>query len=159
MRNRRKSSFNNLSLNIDELPIKRILLLAFLAYILMMVELFLLTSYRLLWLPNAASMLCGDAPDIFLPCVNEVINIMLFGGQWSAIKFSLYVFTLTPLFYLLMVRQKGSPFSNMLLLAIILLLVISATIKPPWAELAAVLTSNLLAGCFIKKRHDRLKIA
>jgi hypothetical protein len=151
MRNRNKRSLNIQSLNIDQLPIKRILLLAILAYILMMIELFLLTSYRLLWLPNAAALLCGDAAEAYLPCVNEVITIMLFGGQWSAIKFSTYVFTLTPLIYLLMVRQKGSPFSNILFLTIILLMVIVATIKPPWAELAALLTSSLLAGCFIKK--------
>jgi hypothetical protein len=157
MRNRRTISFNNQSFNIDQLPIKRILLLAILAYLLMAIELFFLTGYRMLSLPNAAALLCGDAAEVYVPCVNEVIKIMLFGGQWSAIKFSIYVFTLAPLFYLLMVRQKGSPASSMSLLTLILLMVIIATIQPPWIELAAVLTSSLLAGSLIKKRRDKLK--
>jgi hypothetical protein len=57
-----------------------------------------------------------------------------------------------------MYRQKGSPVSNMLVLTVILLIAIAASVNPPWAELAAVLMSSLLAGCFIKKRHDKLKL-
>lgn len=158
MRNRKKLSFNGPSFNIDQLPIKRIVLLALLSYILIFIEASLLTSYRMLTLPHALAFFCSDAADIFVPCVNEVIKIMLYGGEWSAVKFSIYVATLTPLFYLLMVRQKGSPASNMLVLTLFLLVAIAATMQPSWVELASVLMSSLLAGCFIKKRRDNLKL-
>ena len=158
MRNKRNSANNAQSLSIDQLPIKRILLLSILAYLLMVIELFFLTSYRMLSLPNAAALLCGDAAEVYVPCVNEVIKIMLFGEQWSAVKFSIYVFTLLPIFFLFMLWQKGPLATSMLLLSSILLLVIGATIEPPWVEIAAVFISSLLAGCFIKKRRGKLTL-
>jgi hypothetical protein len=157
MRSKRKS-LNIPSLNIDELPIKRILLLAILAYFLIFLGAVLLTTYRMMYLPIAIAHLCSDDINFFEICVNEVIKIILFGSEWGAIKFSIYTALLTPLIYLLMVRQKGSPVSNMLALTVILLIAIAASVNPPWAELAAVLMSSLLAGCFIKKRRDKLKL-
>lgn len=157
MRHKKTRSLNLQSLNIDQLPIKRILLISILAYLCIVIELFLLTGYRMLYLPNAAAMFCGDAAVAYVPCVNEVIKLMLFGGQWSAIKFSIYTFTITPLFYLLLRRQKGSPVSSLLLLTLVLLIIIAATIKPSWVELAAVTVGGLLAACFMTKNWHKVK--
>jgi hypothetical protein len=157
MRSKRKS-LNIPSLNIDELPIKRILLLAILAYLLISFVLVLLTLYRSMSIPTGIVYLCRDAINIIDVCVNEVIKQVLHGPEWSAIKFSVFVAMLTPFFYRLLSRQKGSPASNMILLNAILLMLIIVTVKPPWIEVAAVLMSSLLAGCFIKKRHDKLKL-
>lgn len=157
MRHKKARSFNLQSLNIDQLPIKRILLISILAYLCIVIELFLLTSYRMLYLPHAAATFCGDAAVAYVPCVNEVIKLMLFGGQWSAIKFSIYTFTITPLFYLLLSRQKGSPVSSLMLLTLVLLIIIAATIRPSWIELASVIVGGLLAACFITKKRLKLK--
>jgi hypothetical protein len=153
MLNRNKRSFNLQSFNIDQLPIKRILLLALMAYLLIFVEALVLTSYRMLSLPYALTLFCSEDADFFVICVNEVIQLVLFSWQWSATKFSIYVFSLTPLLYLLMVRQKGSIVSSMLLLITILLMAIAVSFKPPWVELVSVLMSGLLATCFIKKNN------
>lgn len=145
------------SLNVDQLPVKRILLVSVLCYLLLVIELFLLTSYRMSSLPNAAAALCGDAADAYTACLNELINIMLFNGQWNAVKFSIYVFTLTPITYLLIHKQKGSNTSTILVLTTILTLTISGTLTPPWVELIAVLFSSTLAGLLIKKYRDKNK--
>jgi hypothetical protein len=157
MRSKRKS-LNIPSLNIDELPIKRILLLAILAYFLIFLGAVLLTVYRMMYLPIAIAHLCSNDINFFEVCVNEAIKIILYGSEWRAIKFSIYTALLTPLIYLMMYRQKGSPISNMLALTVILSIAIAASIKPSLIELAAVLMSSLLAGCFIRKRHDKLKL-
>ncbi len=157
MQRTRNRSASNHALNFDQLPVKRILAVSLLCYLLVVIELFLLTSYRVSALPSAAAVLCGDAADVYAACVNELIKIMLYNGQWSAVKFSIYVFTLTPITYLLMRKNKGSNTGAMLVLTIILLLAIAGTLKPPWVELVAALFSSILAGLLIKRRQDKSK--
>lgn len=153
MRNRKNRSFN-----IDQLPIKRILWLSLLAYVLVFIEALFLTSYRMLSLPYALSLFCSNDADFFVTCVNEVMKLVLYSWQWSAAKFSVYVATLTPLFYFSIVRQKGSIASTMLLLMLIVLVAIASTIAPPWVELMSVLMSILIATCFIKRKRDEQRV-
>ncbi len=156
MQQTKNKSANIRSLNFDQLPIKRIFAVSLLSYFLIAIELFLLTTYRMSALPYAAQSLCADEPDVYTACVNELIKIMLFGAQWSAVRFSIYFFTLTPIIYLLMRKHKGQTTSSMLVLTITLLLIIAATLSPPWIELASTATSLLLAGLLITKaRHAK----
>jgi hypothetical protein len=160
MRSRRKSSLNISSLNIDELPIKRIVLVAILAYILIAFIYFVLTVYRMLVVPYGFLEVCNDiGPELLEFCLNEVIQLAQHGLGWSCIKFSAYVVIITPLFYLLLAKQKGSIVSTQLSLSLILLMLVTATIETKWAEQAAILISCLLAGCFIKRRRDKLTLS
>ncbi|MFT7491746.1 MAG: hypothetical protein ACI80S_001343 [Pseudohongiellaceae bacterium] len=154
MRSKNKSSLNIQSLKIDQLPIKRILLLVILSYLLMAFGLFFLTVYRMLVIPYAFNLVCSDVGLALLElCANEVIRIALYGPEWSAVKFSFYVVVLTPLFYLLLTRQKGSTTSSLLILAFTLSIAVITTLDGTWAEPLAVLISSLLVGCFIKKNR------
>jgi len=131
MQKAKSRSSNTHSFNVDQLPIKRILFAAALCYLLLTFELFLLTSYRISSLPSAAAALCSDAAEVYAACLNELIKIMLYSGQWNAVKFSIYVFTLSPIIYLLMHKQRGSNTSTTLVLTIILMLAIAGTLTPP----------------------------
>ncbi len=84
MRSKNKSSLNIQSLKIDQLPIKRILLLVILSYLLMAFGLFFLTVYRMLVIPYAFNLVCSDVGLALLElCANEVIRIALYGPEWS----------------------------------------------------------------------------
>jgi hypothetical protein len=137
---------------------KRIIIVTIMAYLVIAIELFFLTSYRLLYLPHAMEVLCSDDMSTYTVCANEVIKIMLFGAQWNAVKFTVYVATLTLLFFTSFRRCGSMVGIHMLAACVLTLFIVFASISPAWVEVAAVITAALLSGSYIARRLQALKI-
>ena len=137
------------------MPVRRLIISSVLLYLFIAALLFLLTVFRMSYMPAAAQVVCGDDPTTMSVCVAELTKLMLFGAQWSAVKFTVYVCLLTPAIYLGFLRARGDVRTNLLALFGVMLLALIATIKPPWVEVVALLTSSVLAGAIIYRRQRK----
>ncbi len=140
---------------IDHIAIKRIVFTSLLAYLVIAAELMLLTSYRILHLQSAAEILCSNDLSSYVICMNELIHIMLFGGQWSAVKYTVYVCTLFPIIFLLFLRERVNISANMLALSLVVVTALMATMTPAWIESAAVLSATLLVALVMSRQHSQ----
>ena len=137
---------------LNAVSIKRLVLASLVSYGVIAVLFFLLTAFRMSYMPGAAQLICGDDPSTMSFCVAELTKYMLFGAQWSAVKFTVYVFALTPLLWLFYRRTGFDVGINLLALFLSVMAILVLSIKPPWVEIAALLTTCLLVGAFILRR-------
>lgn len=141
-------------------PVIRIFLGIWLVLSLTVMELVGLTFLRMTELPLAAWQHCNPRSDSFEFCSVQIGYQMLYEPRWRAVKFTVYIFTATVVFWLLFRGAVGKPMVNVSVAGGVAAVLLLLFIKVPVpglipVEPLACFFGALLAGLLISRRRSR----